>query len=180
MDSGLPFARFAGFGPRNDQEGQPQLRGTLGACDNPASTSREDRCDQHWVRRVCAAHLKRRRASDPLIGARIAPDEMKWEQGAGNPRAKPVGDDQKPGMYMYRSRFPANYKVQPHFHPDERIVTVMSGTLYVGYGEKFDESAMKALPAGSFWTEPAGQPHFVWAKDGEVVIQAVGANGPRA
>ena len=118
--------------------------------------------------------------ADPLVGARVAPDEMKWEQGLGNPRAKLVGDDQKPGMYMYRSRFPANAKVQPHFHPDERIVTVLSGTLYVGYGEKFDESAMKALPAGSFWTEPAKQPHYVWAKDGEVVIQVIGGNGPSA
>ena len=52
------------------------------------------------------------------------------------------------------------------------------GTLYVGYGEQFDENAMKALPAGSIWTEPAKQTHFVWAKDGEAVIQVVGANGP--
>jgi len=43
----------------------------------------------------------------------------------------------------------------------------MSGTLYVGFGEVFDESAMKALPTGSIWTEPARQPHFVFAKDGE-------------
>src|SRR6185295_16225743 len=99
--------------------------------------------------------------ADPLVGARTAPDEMKWEQGGlGNPRAKLAGDDQKPGMYMYRSRFPANYKVQPHFHPDERIGTVISGTLYVGFGAKFDESTMKVLPAGSIWTEPARQPHY--------------------
>ena len=117
--------------------------------------------------------------ADPLTTARIAPDEFKWEQAStGNPRAKLVGDDQKPGMYMYRSRFPAGAKVQPHFHPDERIVTVMSGTLYMGYGDRFDESAMKALPAGSIWTEPARQSHYVWAKDGEVVIQVVGGNGP--
>jgi hypothetical protein len=89
-----------------------------------------------------------------------------------------VGDEQKPGMYVYRVRFPANFKVQPHFHPDERVVTVMSGTLYMGYGEHFDESAMKALPAGSIWTELLKQLHFVWAKDGEVVIQVVGSNGP--
>jgi hypothetical protein len=54
----------------------------------------------------------------------------------------------------------------------------MSGTLYIGYGEQFDESAMKALPAGSIWTEPAKQPHFVLVKDGEVVFQVVGSNGP--
>jgi hypothetical protein len=57
-------------------------------------------------------------------------------------------------------------------------VTVMSGTLYMGYGEQFDESAMKALPAGCLWTEPAKQPHFVRAKEGEVVVQVVGGNGP--
>ena len=63
--------------------------------------------------------------------------------------------------------------------PDERIVTILSGTLLVGYGEQFDESKMKALPAGGMFTEPAKQPHFVWAKDGEVVIQVVG-HGPSA
>ena len=37
---------------------------------------------------------------------------------------------------------------------------------------------MKVMPPGSLWAEPADQPHFVWAKDGEVVIQIYGANGP--
>ena len=74
-------------------------------------------------------------------------------------------------------KFPANFRNTPHFHPDDRVVTVMSGTLYVGYGEQFAESQLKALPAGSIWTEPAKQPHFVWAKDGEVVIQVSGV-GP--
>ena len=37
---------------------------------------------------------------------------------------------------------------------------------------------MKVMPAGSIWIEPARQAHFVWAKDGEVVIQIVGGNGP--
>ena len=80
-------------------------------------------------------------------------------------------------MYAYRVRFPANFRNQPHFHPDDRIVTVMSGTLYVGFGEQFNEGGMKPLPAGSVWTEPMKQPHYVWAKDGEVVIQVIG-HGP--
>jgi quercetin dioxygenase-like cupin family protein len=117
--------------------------------------------------------------SDPLTTARLAPDDFKWEQGpTGNPRTILAGDDRKSGMYMYRSKFPPNAKVMPHFHPDERVVTVISGTLYMGYGDKFDESAMKKLPAGSIWTEPAGQTHYVWAKDGEAVIQVIGGNGP--
>jgi quercetin dioxygenase-like cupin family protein len=117
--------------------------------------------------------------TEPIAATRLAPDEIKWEgDPSGVQRAQLVGDEKKPGMYTYRVRFPANHKVQPHFHPDERVVTVISGTLFVGFGEVFDESAMKALPTGSIWTEPARQPHFVFAKDGEVVFQVVGANGP--
>jgi quercetin dioxygenase-like cupin family protein len=116
---------------------------------------------------------------DALAPGLVTPDELKWSKGpSGNPQARITGDPAKAGLYMYRSRFPANYKVQPHFHPDERMGMVVSGTLLVGYGDRFDETKMKVMPAGSIWAEPAGQPHFVWAKGGEVVIQIVGANGP--
>ena len=124
---------------------------------------------------VCSSPAR----TEPIAATRLAPDEIKWEgDPSGVQRAQLVGDEKKPGMYTYRVRFPANHKVQPHFHPDERVVTVISGTLYVGFGEVFDESAMKALSTGSIWTEPARQPHFVFAKAGEVVFQVVGANGP--
>lgn len=78
---------------------------------------------------------------------------------------------------MSRVKFPPGLKVSPHFHLDERVVTVLSGTMYVGYGEAFDETRMQALPAGSLWTEPAKTTHFVWAKDEEGIIQVVGV-GP--
>jgi quercetin dioxygenase-like cupin family protein len=117
--------------------------------------------------------------SEPLSTLRAAPDELEWSRTPGGAqRVNLVGDEQKPGMYVYRIRFPANFKVLPHFHPDERVITVLSGTMYVGYGERFDENTMKALPAGSIWTEPVKQPHFGWARDGEVVIQVIGSNGP--
>jgi quercetin dioxygenase-like cupin family protein len=113
--------------------------------------------------------------ADPLVQSRIAPQDLKWEWvGTGNERSNIAGDDTKAGVYAYRIRFPANSRVAPHFHPDERVGTVLSGTFYFGYGTQFDETALKALPAGSSWTEPSKQPHFAWAKDGEVVIQVVG------
>ena len=116
-----------------------------------------------------------------LVPARITPAELQWtKMPNGAQRANMASEDTLPGMYVYRTRFPANFRNQPHFHPDHRVVTIMSGTLYVGYGESFDESQMKALPAGSIFTEPAKQPHYVWAKDGEVVIQVIGGNGPSA
>lgn len=117
---------------------------------------------------------------EPLKAARVTTDELKWvPTPTGNQQALIAGDPKKNGMYLYRTRFQANFRNKPHYHPDERIVTIMSGTLYVGYGEQMDDSTMKALPAGSIFTEPARQPHYVWAKDGEVVIQVIG-NGPSA
>ena len=60
-----------------------------------------------------------------------------------------------------------------------RTVAVLSGTLYFGVGEKWDESQFKAYPTGTFYSEPPKTPHFSWAKDGEVIIQitGVGASG---
>src|SRR5438128_4050217 len=59
--------------------------------------------------------------------------------------------------------------------PDEvRTVVVLSGTLYFGSGDKWDESKFKAYPAGTFYSEPPRSPHFSWAKDGEVIIQITG------
>jgi hypothetical protein len=56
-------------------------------------------------------------------------------------------------------------------------VVVLSGTLYFGSGDKWDESKFKTYPAGTFYSEPSKAPHFTWAKDGEVIIQITGV-GP--
>jgi quercetin dioxygenase-like cupin family protein len=111
----------------------------------------------------------------------LTPSEVKWEtQGglalAGMEQAKLVGDPTKPGPYTIRLKFPAGYKLAPHMHPDSREVTILSGTWYTGYGEKFDEGALKALPAGSFYTEPANLPHFVEVR--EPVLIQVSGTGP--
>jgi hypothetical protein len=73
--------------------------------------------------------------STTLEPARLAPEDLKWTTTPmGTQRAILAGDDRKAGMYAYRARFPANFRNAPHFHPDDRIVTVISGTLYVGSG----------------------------------------------
>lgn len=100
---------------------------------------------------------------------------------AGYPEMAMVyGDTAKPGIYVQRVKFAPGFKIMPHWHPDEvRTIVVLSGTLYFGYGEKWDESKLKAFPAGTFFTEPPRAPHFAWAKDGEVLLQitAVGPTG---
>ncbi len=71
----------------------------------------------------------------------------------------------------------AGGRIPPHTHPDERNSTVLAGTLYVGFGEDFDESKTVAIPAGAVYVTPANTPHYVWAKEGDAIYQEAGV-GP--
>jgi hypothetical protein len=42
--------------------------------------------------------------------------------------------------------------------------------LHIGMGDKFDASATKAMPAGTYGHWAAGMKHFGWA-EGETVLQ---------
>jgi len=122
--------------------------------------------------------------AEPRVEARaVTPSEMTWSaQGglalAGMEEVSLVGNPSKPGPYTLRLKFPAGYKLAPHAHPDDREVTILSGTWYMGYGEQFDKEALKALPAGSFYTEPANVAHFIEVKE-PVVIQVRGTGPSR-
>jgi quercetin dioxygenase-like cupin family protein len=90
------------------------------------------------------------------------------------------GDSSKSGLYVDRIKFAPGTKVMPHWHPDSvRTVLVLSGTFYFAVGEQWDESQLKAYPAGTLYSEPARTPHYAWAKDGEVILQvtAIGPTG---
>src|SRR4029077_4038295 len=64
------------------------------------------------------------------------------------------GNPSRPGVYTIELIVPANTRIEAHDHPDDRVATVISGTWYFGYGPRFDEKSLKALPPGSFYTEP--------------------------
>jgi uncharacterized RmlC-like cupin family protein len=85
-----------------------------------------------------------------------------------------LGDPGKAAPYLQRVKLAAGAKVPPHTHPDERNTTVLSGTIYVGFGETFDPSRVVAVPTGAVYVAPAGIPHYVWAKDGAAVYQEAG------
>jgi quercetin dioxygenase-like cupin family protein len=84
------------------------------------------------------------------------------------------GDPTQPGLYTIVLRVPANTQIEAHEHPDDRTATVVSGTWYFGYGDHFDDARLKALPPGSFYTEPPGQMHFARTRETPVVIQISG------
>jgi quercetin dioxygenase-like cupin family protein len=117
----------------------------------------------------------------PPGGLRITPDELHWGPGRvpGHEIAPLIGASGKPGSYVERVRFAANTVSQAHTHPEDRSYTVISGTWYVGYGDVYDASKLKALPPGSFYTEPANVTHYWLTKDEAVVVQ-IGGTGPSA
>ena len=71
---------------------------------------------------------------------------------------------------MLRLNMPEGYRVPPHTHPVDEIVTVISGTFSLGMGETADQSKAQALPAGTFFALPPGTAHYAFT-DQETVIQ---------
>jgi quercetin dioxygenase-like cupin family protein len=111
----------------------------------------------------------------------LTPPEMKWtKQGVfaapGMEQVDLIGDPAKPGPYTLRLKFPKGLRIAPHSHPDSREVTILSGVFATGYGETFDNSKLKILPAGSFYTEPANVPHYIEIEE-DAVLQVSGT-GP--
>jgi hypothetical protein len=107
-------------------------------------------------------------------------DELKWRDPTG---AAPInqivlfGDPTKPGFYMVMNRFKPNTFSKPHFHPNDRFITVVRGTWYVGTGNKWDKDATIGVKAGGAVTHFAKQVHYDGAKDEEVVLIITG-EGP--
>jgi quercetin dioxygenase-like cupin family protein len=85
-----------------------------------------------------------------------------------------AGDPTKDGPYTIRLSVPANTKIQAHTHRDNRTAIVISGTWYFGYGQLASSAEAKALPTGSFYTEPGGVAHFAETKADPVVVYITG------
>jgi quercetin dioxygenase-like cupin family protein len=108
------------------------------------------------------------------------PDQLQWRDPLGTSgvnQAVLQGDPTKPGLYVVLNRFkPGNFS-RPHFHPNDRFITVLKGTWWVGTGSKFDPDNTLPMPAGTFVTHFAKQVHYDGAKDEEAVLLITG-EGP--
>ena len=110
----------------------------------------------------------------------VTPDALKWVDPPTFPGAKLAivqGDPGKEGLFVYRVKLLANFKIAPHFHKAGENVTVLSGVFYVGMGEVFDQKAATEMKVGSFVGIPATHRHFAFAGPEETLIQVHGV-GP--
>ncbi|WP_309571525.1 cupin domain-containing protein [Deinococcus sp.] len=108
-------------------------------------------------------------------------DGLKWAAAppflpAGAQLVVLDGDPGKAVRVTLRLKFPAGYQIPAHWHPTQEDVTVVSGSLNVGMGNKLDKAAGTLLKAGGFVALPEKMNHYVWT-DEETVVQ-VHLQGP--
>lgn len=112
----------------------------------------------------------------------ISPNDLKWSDIPSLPPGAKVAVIEGPlneaVPFTFRLKFPANYQIPPHWHPAVERVTVISGTFYMGVGDKLDMKKPMALSPGSMMIIQPKTTHFAWTKE-EVVVQLNG-NGPWA
>lgn len=109
----------------------------------------------------------------------IRPENLSWATPPNIPdisSAWVMGSESAKGTYVVRVKLRNGGRIPLHTHPDTRYSTVLSGTLYVGFGT-VDDAQVVAVPAGSVYVAPANVPHHLWAKDGAVEYQEAGT-GP--
>jgi mannose-6-phosphate isomerase-like protein (cupin superfamily) len=110
------------------------------------------------------------------------PDKVAWSAcppflPAGALCATLQGDPSVPNaLFTLRSKLPDGYVIAPHTHPADEHLTILSGAIEVGLGEKFDAKALQRLPAGSYAMMAKNSPHYLRTR-GETVLQ-VNALGP--
>jgi quercetin dioxygenase-like cupin family protein len=86
------------------------------------------------------------------------------------------GDPAKAGVFVARLKMPAGYKIPAHHHPTDEYVTVISGDLSLGMGDKLDPAKAAKLAPGGFAVAGANMNHFAFSTNGAVV--QVAAEGP--
>ena len=112
---------------------------------------------------------------DPKVMSYTLPKDIKWvENASGSATAVLAGDPAKPGMYVVLTKWHPGHMSRPHFHPNDRFITVLSGTWWVGWGPKYNPAAAYPIPAGSAVTHFGKQIHYDGARDGDVILEIVG------
>src|SRR5690349_23676333 len=94
------------------------------------------------------------RAQDDKAFIVHKPDQLQWQPApAALPKGAQVavlrGDPTKPGIFTMRLKFPAGYVVNPHWHTQDEHITVISGELKIGMGDKANRSETTSVMPGS-------------------------------
>jgi hypothetical protein len=114
---------------------------------------------------------------DPNAVGYQTPDQIKWVENPNGASASALiaGDPRKEGsLYVQLMKWHPHHNSMPHFHPNDRFITVLSGTWWVGTGANYDMNTTVPMKAGTVVTDFAKGIHYDGAKDEECVLEIVG------
>lgn len=113
-------------------------------------------------------------ADAPADHVFMNPPDIKWGPAPptlpkGTKLSVLFGDPGKAGPFVMRLTAPAKMKIMPHWHTQTENLTVISGALYLGDGDKFDTAQAHALKAGGYHMLPGKAHHYAYTKTATVV-----------
>ena len=131
---------------------------------------------------VCVMQSVPALAADPM-GDQVFVNsgQLKWGDAPPSlPKGAKVavlyGDPGKAGPVVVRLKLPAGYRVPPHWHSHPENLTVISGALYLGMGDKMEPAQAHALKAGGFHYLPAMTHHYALFRTPTIV--QINGDGP--
>lgn len=104
---------------------------------------------------------------------------IKWQRHDpdGTRYAVLDGSRDTPGQpFTYAFYMPGGVWVKPHTHTQQAHVTVVKGSIRIGWGRVFDKAKTHLLHVGDTFIVRAGEAHFE-GSDGECVIIGVALGG---
>ncbi len=135
---------------------------------------------RHWAAAALLVLASPANWAQPSGHIMVDPDKLTWAPVPSLPRGAQIAVIEGPlneaVPFTYRLKFPANYRIPPHWHPTVERVTVLSGNFNMGSGETFDAAKSHSLNAGGMAIMPAKSPHFAWTGS-ETIVQLSGT-GP--
>lgn len=112
--------------------------------------------------------------------AQMNPEQLEWgPPPPGLPEgalfAVLSGNPEQPGLFTIRLRLPPGYKILPHRHTGDELVTVIAGKVSLGRGRSYSERKATELTRGGYSAEPANVDHYAFTKEGgEIQITGQG------
>jgi hypothetical protein len=87
------------------------------------------------------------------------------------------GEPSKPGLYVQHLKRAADNWSRPHYHPIDRVVMVIDGTMFIGTGASGDKTKTVGVPKGGFIRDIAQGVHYDGSGKEPLWIQIAGV-GP--
>lgn len=110
------------------------------------------------------------RKSEIVSAPMIIPDSPDTLLSTGRKNIFLVSRRELPGLFVERSYFPPGYRSNPHIHPGNLNITVITGSFNLAFSTNPDSASVTHVYGpGSFVIIPANQSHFEWFTENTVM-----------